>query len=155
MMDNFEIVTSFLSSADKRRQITVLAELNACTEEEIVSVLDGSDRVRPKMLSAWKIAKAQKEAHKRKREAAKAAEAEKETEPVKAPQAPAPVQESAEETRPVQERSPIITWGTGPLVTAYAKMRGMSGDELVRLCKDVSALLKMEKAIMGGAGDDA
>ena len=33
MMDNFEIVTSFLSSADKRRQITVLAELNACTEE--------------------------------------------------------------------------------------------------------------------------
>lgn len=54
MTDN-EIVRSFLESADKRKQIGILSELNACTEGDIVEVLEQDGRVKNNMLHAWKV----------------------------------------------------------------------------------------------------
>lgn len=153
MMDRYEIITEFLTSADKRKQITILAELNACKEEEIVAILEQDTRVKPKMLSAWKIAKGQREAQKRKREEKAAMKAEAAAKQAEAPNKETEEAQEQEETeQTVRVRTPIISWGgVGPLVSAYAKMRGMEPSELVQLCKDVSALLKMEGRVTGDA----
>ena len=153
MMDRYEIITEFLTSADKRKQITILAELNACKEEEIVAILEQDTRVKPKMLSAWKIAKGQREAQKRKREEKAAMKAEAAAKQAEAPNKETEEAQEQEETeQPARVRTPIISWGgVGPLVSAYAKMRGMEPSELVQLCKDVSALLKMEGRVTGDA----
>lgn len=154
MMDRYEIITEFLTSADKRKQITILAELNACKEEEIVAILEQDTRVKPKMLSAWKIARARRETVKKKREEkAEAMKAEAAAKQAEEPtQETEEAQEQEETEQPARVRTPIISWGgVGPLVSAYAKMRGMEPGELVQLCKDVSALLKMEGRVTGDA----
>lgn len=111
LMDRYEIATEFLTAADKRKQITILAELNTCKEDEIVEILEQDSRVRPKMLSAWKIAKGQREAHKRKREEKAAMKA--------AMKADAEAQTTEATTEPDQTeqqarvRTPIMTGGGG------------------------------------------
>jgi hypothetical protein len=149
MMDRYEIITEFLSSADKRKQITILAELNVCKEEEIVAILEQDTRVKPKMLSAWKIAKARRETVKKKREEkAEAMKAEAAAQQTGAQEATVEEPTKEEQEQPARVRTPIISWGgAGPLVSAYAKLRGMEPSELVQLCKDVSTLLKMEERV--------
>lgn len=130
MMDKREMANSFLESANKRGQIKILAELNACTEEEIVAVLEDDSRVKPEMLNGWKISKAMKGKKRKPKDAEK--------------------QEKQKKEEHAAERTPIIQWGGGTLVKAYAKMRGMQEAELIQLCKDVSALLRMERSASGG-----
>lgn len=113
LMDNFEIANEFLTAADKRKQITILAELNACKEDAIVEILEKDARVKPKMLSAWKIARARRETVKKKREekaeAMKAEAAAKQAEAMA--QETEEAQEQEETEQPARVRTPIISWG--------------------------------------------
>lgn len=68
MMTEYEIVNSFLESADKRKQIKNLSELNACSEEKIVAILEEDGRVKKNMLHAWKISKGRRDQFQKKQE---------------------------------------------------------------------------------------
>jgi hypothetical protein len=63
-MTNAEIVRSFNESADKKKQITILAELNTCREQAIVDILEADVTVNKRALGGWKIAQAKKSAKK-------------------------------------------------------------------------------------------
>lgn len=112
LMDRYEIATEFLTAADKRKQITILAELNVCKEEEIVAILEQDTRVKPKMLSAWKIAKARRETVKKKREEkAEAMKAEAAAQQTGAQEATVEEPTKEEQEQPARVRTPIISWG--------------------------------------------
>lgn len=74
-MTDGEIVRSFLESADKKAQVGILAQLNACDEDEIVQILERDARVKPNMLHGWKISRSMKERRKQRESDRKAQEA--------------------------------------------------------------------------------
>jgi hypothetical protein len=49
-MSDAEVVQSFLTARNKKEQIKILAELNACSTQKIIQILDDSSRVSYEML---------------------------------------------------------------------------------------------------------
>ena len=49
-MTNEEICRDFMAAKNRKNQITVLADLNTCSEEDIVNILRGSDKVDKRLL---------------------------------------------------------------------------------------------------------
>lgn len=148
MTDN-EIVRSFLESADKRKQIHILAELNACTEGTVVEILKQDGRVKPNMLHAWNVSQGmrqkreEREAQRKQNEAAMMQEALHKRE-MNMNSVPPPTEEGDR----VQENY-------HKLLDAYAAMWGMNRETLVRVYEDVKILREMAyRANQGTQGEN-
>lgn len=137
MTDN-EIVRSFLESADKRKQIGILSELNACTEGDIVEVLEQDGRVKNNMLHAWKVQQGmrkkreEREEQRKQNEAAMLQEALHKRE-MERNSVPPPAEKGDVQTKEAYHR----------LLDAYAAMWGMNRETLLRVFEDVRILQEM------------
>lgn len=49
-MNDDEIVSSYLHAADQTKQVQILSELNACSKDAIIKVLQGSPRIHNKIV---------------------------------------------------------------------------------------------------------
>lgn len=49
-MNDDEIVSSYLHAADQTKQVQILSELNACSKDAIIKVLQGSPRIHDKIV---------------------------------------------------------------------------------------------------------
>lgn len=134
-MTDFEIVNSFLQSADKRKQIKVLAELNACSEKAIVDVLEQDGRVKKNMLHAWKISEGQKERFKKKQEERREQEKQMLLE--------AQHKKEMDACAAPPQKNDAVEKQYHALLDAYAGMWGMSRETVLRISNDIKVLQEM------------
>lgn len=56
-MNDDEIVSSYLHAADQTKQVQILSELNACSKDAIIRVLQNSLRIHDKIVGGGRIPK--------------------------------------------------------------------------------------------------
>ena len=56
-MNDDEIVSSYLHAADQTKQVQILSELNACSKDAIIRVLQNSPRIHDKIVGGGRIPK--------------------------------------------------------------------------------------------------
>lgn len=56
-MNDEEIVSSYLHAADQTKQVQILSELNACSKDDIIKVLQGSPRIHNKIVGGGRSPK--------------------------------------------------------------------------------------------------
>lgn len=129
MMTNAEIVRSFNESADKKKQITILAELNTCREQAIVDILDADVTVNKRALGGWKVSQKKKNVKK--------ATAERQH----------PVKEE-----PVNTMAPEEEWEKHfrKLLRVYAEMHGQDAGQMLKTAEEIAMLKQMAMRITDG-----
>ena len=101
MMNAWEICRSYRDSADKKKQITILEELNACSSREICEILkDGGEDVDMR----WARQKRPKEEAVRKKNDAERLTTEPETGDGGPPRASAPAEATGDDVKPLTAR---------------------------------------------------
>lgn len=135
-----EIVRSFLESADKRKQISVLAELNATSEQAIVDVLEQDGRVKTNMLHGWRISKSLKEARAKRNEERREQEKQMLAEAVHKKE-----MEMNSTPPPSENGKEAYMPGFRKLLGAYADIHGMKYAEAQRMFEDMLRLRDMAK----------